>query len=217
LGFKLKNKRCGVHSMDRVGFTARRFVSVNPSKCIGCSLCEFVCALEKEGEPNPLKSRIRVIHLNPIFNLTVTCRFCENAPCVRACPRNAIKQSERGGILIIDEEKCDGCVLCIQACPYGGIMLHPEKPLVIACDLCDGEPKCVKYCPEEALEVVSDDKYFTEALSSTIERIPSVIEKISSEIKGKRWEGMFAEAEERNRRLEEKLKALSAEIRFRRK
>lgn len=202
----------GVYSMSGVGFVARRFVSVNPSKCIGCSLCEFVCAMEKEGEPNPLKSRIRVIHLNPIFNLAVVCRFCENAPCVRACPRNAIKQSEMGGILIIDEDKCDGCVLCVQACPYGGIMLHPEKPLVIACDLCGGEPKCIEYCPEEALELVSDDRRFNEVLSSTIEKIPAVVEKLIDDIKGRRWASIFAEAEERNRRLEDKLKALALSI-----
>ncbi|MBS7606681.1 4Fe-4S dicluster domain-containing protein [Candidatus Bathyarchaeota archaeon] len=198
--------------MSGVSFAVRRFVSVDPSKCIGCSLCEFVCAMEKEGEPNPLKSRIRVVHLNPIFNLTVVCRFCVNAHCVRACPRNAIKQSERGGILIIDEDKCDGCVLCVQACPYGGIMLHPEKPLVIACDLCGGEPKCIEYCPETALELVSDDRRFNEALSSTMEKIPAVIEKIIDDIKGRRWANIFAEAEERNQRFEDKLKALALNI-----
>ena len=194
--------------MEKLGFITRRFVSVNPSKCIGCSLCEFVCALEKEGDPNPLKSRIRVIHLNPMLNLAVTCRFCENAPCIRACPRDAIKQSERGGILLIDENRCDGCVLCVQACPYGGMMLHPEKGVVIACDLCDGEPKCIEYCPEEALELVSDDKYFNEALISTIEKLPKEIERLSNVIKSRNWTEIFAEAEERAQRLEEKLKNL---------
>jgi len=194
--------------MRKLEFISRRFVSVNPSKCVGCSICEFVCALEKEGDPNPLKSRIRVIRLNPILNLTVTCRFCENPPCIRACPRDAIKQSEKGGILLIDENKCDGCVLCIQACPYGGMMLHPEKGVVMACDLCNGEPKCVEYCPEEALELVSDDKYFNEALLSTIEKLPKEIERLLNIIKSKKWADMFAEAEERTRRLEEKLKTL---------
>ena len=194
--------------MEKLGFITRRFVSVNPSKCIGCSLCEFVCALEKEGDPNPLKSRIRVIHLNPMLNLAVTCRFCENAPCIRACPRDAIKQSERGGILLIDENRCDGCVLCVQACPYGGMMLHPEKGVVMACDLCDGEPKCIEYCPEEALELVSDDEYFNKALISTIEKLPKEIERLSNVIKSRNWTEIFAEAEERARRLEEKLKNL---------
>ena len=191
--------------------TTRSFIVVDPSKCIGCSLCEFVCALEKEGDPNPLKSRIRVIRLNPMLNLTVACRFCEDAACVRACPRNAIKQSERGGILIIDEDKCDGCVLCVQACPYGGIMLHPDKPVVIACDLCNGEPKCIKYCPEEALELTSEDKYFDEILSSVVKKLPDEIERLMDLIKSRNWESIFIEAEERNRRLEEKLKALGAE------
>jgi Fe-S-cluster-containing hydrogenase component 2 len=193
------------------GLIERRFITVNPSKCIGCSLCEFVCSLEKENDPNPLKSRIRVIRLSPILNLTVTCRFCRDAPCVRACPRNAIKQSERGGILIIDEEKCDGCVLCIQACPYGGIMLHPEKGVVIACDLCDGETKCVKYCPEEALEITSEDKYFDEALSLTVKKLPDEIERLVNLVKSRNLESLFAEAVERNQRLEEKLKSLSME------
>ncbi|MCD6470640.1 4Fe-4S binding protein [Candidatus Bathyarchaeota archaeon] len=190
--------------------TTRSFIVVDPSKCIGCSLCEFVCALEKEGDPNPLKSRIRVIRLNPMLNLTVACRFCEDAACVRACPRNAIKQSEKG-ILIIDEDKCDGCVLCVQACPYGGIMLHPDKPVVIACDLCNGEPKCIEYCPEEALELTSEDKYFDEILSSVVKKLPDEIERLMDLIKSRNWESIFIEAEERNRRLEEKLKALGAE------
>lgn len=202
--------------MEKLSF-ARNFVSVDPSKCIGCSICEFVCALEKEGEPNPIKSRIRVIHLNPIFNLTVSCRFCENAPCVRACPRNAIKQSERGGVLIIDESKCDGCVLCIQACPFGGIMLNIDKGVVIACDLCGGEPKCIEFCPEEALKLVSEDKYFNEALYSTIEGLPKEIEKISDIIRKGNWESIFLEAEEKTRRLEEKLKALRVKIKLKQK
>ncbi|MEM2273225.1 MAG: 4Fe-4S dicluster domain-containing protein [Candidatus Bathyarchaeia archaeon] len=186
----------------------RKFVSVDPSKCIGCSICEFVCALEKEKEPNPIKSRIRVIHLNPMFNIAVTCRFCEDAPCVRACPRDAIKQSEKGGILLIDESKCDSCVLCVQACPYGGMMLDPYKGVVIACDLCNGEPKCVEFCPEEALKLVSEDQYFNEVLQSTIEDLPKEAEKIIDIVKSGRIEELFMEAEEKAKRIEEKLKAL---------
>ncbi|MEM1515307.1 MAG: 4Fe-4S dicluster domain-containing protein [Candidatus Bathyarchaeia archaeon] len=189
-------------------FIGRKFVSVEPSKCIGCSLCEFACALEKEGEPNPIKSRIRVIHLNPMFNITVTCRFCEGAPCVRACPRDAIKQSERGGILIIDESKCDGCILCVQACPYGGMMLDPDKGIVIACDLCNGEPKCVEFCPEEALKIVSEDQHFTKALQSTIEELPRGVERIINTVKSGRIDELFLEAEEKAKRIEDKLKSM---------
>ncbi|MEM2915670.1 MAG: 4Fe-4S dicluster domain-containing protein, partial [Candidatus Bathyarchaeia archaeon] len=173
--------------MDGLEPIGRSFVSVDPSKCIGCSICEFVCALEKEGDPNPIKSRIRVIRLSFMLNLALTCRFCKNAPCVRACPHGAIRQSEKGGVLIIDESKCDACVLCVQACPYGGIMLHPDKGVVIACDLCGGEPKCIECCPEEALALASEDKQFDEALASTIEKLPSEIERTADMIKSKNW------------------------------
>ncbi|MBS7641215.1 MAG: 4Fe-4S dicluster domain-containing protein [Candidatus Bathyarchaeia archaeon] len=196
----------------RIPLLERKFVSVEPNKCIGCSICEFVCALEKEGEPNPIKSRIRVIHLNPMFNIAVTCRFCEDAPCVRACPRDAIKQSEKGGILIIDGDKCDGCVLCVQACPYGGMMLDPDRGVAIACDLCNGEPKCVEFCPEEALKLVSEDEYFSKALQSTIAELPKEVEKVVSMIKGGKIDELFMEAEEKAKRIEEKLKALKTRL-----
>ncbi len=88
-------------------------------------------------------------------------------------------------------------------------MLHPEKGRVIACDLCDGEPKCIEYCPEEALTLISDDKYFNETLSSTIENLPKEIERISDVVRSRNWETLFAEAKERTLRLEEKLKALN--------
>jgi Fe-S-cluster-containing dehydrogenase component len=58
---------------------------------------------------------------------------------------------------MIDDEKCDGCSWCIEACDYGAIALHPEKKVVRMCDLCDNDPKCVKWCPEEALDFVTKD------------------------------------------------------------
>ncbi|RJS87847.1 hypothetical protein CW704_01490, partial [Candidatus Bathyarchaeota archaeon] len=77
----------------------RRFVSINPDKCTGCGLCEYVCSLEKNGFPNPALSRIRVIRLTPLFNTAMTCRFCDDPPCVRACPREALRQSEKGNLI----------------------------------------------------------------------------------------------------------------------
>jgi Fe-S-cluster-containing hydrogenase component 2 len=60
---------------------------------------------------------------------------------------------------MVDEDKCDGCGWCIEACDYGAIMIHPEKKVVFVCDLCknEGEPQCVKLCPEEALDWVTSD------------------------------------------------------------
>ncbi|MBS7647202.1 MAG: 4Fe-4S dicluster domain-containing protein [Candidatus Bathyarchaeia archaeon] len=138
----------------------RKFVSVDPDKCVGCQVCEYICAWNKEKAFNPLKSRIRVVRLNPLVNVSITCRLCEDPPCVAACPRDALTQSEENGTILVDEDKCNGCGWCIEACDYGAIMLHPEKKVVFVCDLCKDKPdgpQCVKWCPEEALDLVTAD------------------------------------------------------------
>jgi len=189
--------------------SARRFVSVDPSKCTGCGICEYVCTLEKGETWNPLASRIRVIRLTPFLNATMTCRFCENAPCVKACKEKALIQSETNGLLIIDESKCNACDWCIQACPYGGIALDPDKRKVISCDLCDGEPKCVEFCPEEALELVEDDTAAEKMWRTALEKIPTEIERMTDVVKKREWGTVFTAAEERAKRTTGKLEAIS--------
>ncbi len=150
---------------------ARKFVSADPEKCVGCAVCEYICSLEKEKAFNPLKSRIRVVRLHPLINLSVTCRLCEDPPCVAACPRDALEQSGETGVIIIDEEKCNGCGWCIEACDYGAITLHPESRVVFVCDLCDGEPKCVEWCPEEALDFTTPDILAQKARRAVVKKL----------------------------------------------
>jgi Fe-S-cluster-containing dehydrogenase component len=134
-----------------------KLVDCDPDKCTGCTVCEYICSLTKEEAFNAHKSRIRTTRLHPLINIAITCRLCSPAPCVTACPRDALTQSEETGVIMIDDDKCDGCSWCIEACDYGAITLHPEKKVVRICDLCDGDPECVKWCPEEALDFVTRD------------------------------------------------------------
>lgn len=195
----------------------RKFVAADPNKCTGCSLCEYVCALEKkEVFSNPLRSRIRIVRLNPAFNIAMTCRFCKDAPCVRACSRNALTQSEENGVIMVNEVKCDGCGWCIPACPYGGIALHPDKTSVLVCDLCDGQPKCVEFCPEEALELVKGDEAAYKKLLAALEKIPEEIEKLTNLVKKREWQTLLAEAEGKARRLSEKLEAMDKKWSYKR-
>ena len=187
----------------------RSFVSVDPDKCVGCGLCEYACALEKEGFPDPLMSRIRVIRVSPLLNVAMTCRFCDNAPCVIACPREALKQSEENGFITVDEERCDACGWCIETCPYGGIIMHPTKHVVAVCDLCGGEPKCVEFCPMEALELISDPSASEKRWISAIEKLPTKMERLTSQIKRKDFTEVFKEAENAVKRIEERLEMLN--------
>ena len=151
----------------------RKFVSADPDKCVGCQVCEYACSLTKEKAFNPLKSRIRVVRINQLINLAVTCRLCEDPPCVAACPREALTQSEETGLISVDKDKCNGCGWCIEACDYGAIMLHPENKVVYVCDLCKekGEPQCVKWCPEEALEVTTSDVLAQKARITAVKKL----------------------------------------------
>lgn len=133
-----------------------KFVSGDPSKCVGCCVCEYVCSMKNEETYNPTKARIRVVRLNPFVNLAITCRLCEDPQCVAACPRKALEQSEENGVIIVDEEICNGCGWCVEACEFGAIQLHPKTRVAFVCNLCDGEPQCVEWCPEEALDFITE-------------------------------------------------------------
>jgi carbon-monoxide dehydrogenase iron sulfur subunit len=198
--------------MPPTKFESRKFVSVDPSKCTGCGICEYACALEKgEAIWNPIKSRIRVVRMTPLFNFALACRFCEDAQCVTACPENALTQCEKTGILMVNEKKCKGCDWCIQACPHGGITLHPDKGIAMACDLCDGEPKCIEFCPEEALDTVSTDEEAEKRFTDAMEKLPAETERLTNTVKNKDWKPLLAEAEKRLMKVTEKLEALNKE------
>lgn len=149
------------------------------------------------------------MRLHPWVNIAVACRFCEDAPCVKACPRDALVQSEEDGVILIDEKKCDACGWCIPACPYGVILLHPEKKVVIACDLCEGEPKCIDFCPEDALELVTSDADAQKTLLSAINELKSEVDRLAKLIKSGLVGDLFLEADKKLENLEEKLKALT--------
>jgi TPP-dependent indolepyruvate ferredoxin oxidoreductase alpha subunit len=138
-------------------------VNCDNDKCVGCDICEYACSFEKEKVFNPLKSRIRSVRINQTFNTAVACKACINAPCITACPEEAITQSKETGAIVLDEQKCKGCDWCIEACKYGAITRHPSSHKVIVCDTCGGDPKCIPACPESALSLggKSNDKIVT--------------------------------------------------------
>ena len=143
--------------------TVNQFVKCDAERCSGCDICELSCSWEKEKVFNPTKSRIRAVRLQQVRNMALTCRVCKDAPCVAACPKDALRQSTETGVVGVDEDKCDGCGWCIEACEYGAVTLHPTTRKAILCDTCQGEPECVQICPEGALSFAgrADDKIAT--------------------------------------------------------
>lgn len=56
-------------------------------------------------------------------------------------------------LVVIDEEKCDGCGLCIPGCPEGALQIIDGKARLVSDLLCDGLGACVGECPQGAITV----------------------------------------------------------------
>lgn len=56
-------------------------------------------------------------------------------------------------IIRIDEDKCDGCGLCIPNCPEGALQVIDGKARLISDLLCDGLGACLGECPKGAIVI----------------------------------------------------------------
>lgn len=54
-------------------------------------------------------------------------------------------------IVTIDDEKCNGCGLCVDACHEGAIGLRNGKAALLRDDYCDGLGDCLPACPTGAI------------------------------------------------------------------
>jgi len=68
----------------------------------------------------------------------------------------ALSKDETNGAILVDVDPasasvCIGCGACVDACPFGIAILHPETGTAIICDLCGGDPACVERCATGAI------------------------------------------------------------------
>ncbi len=148
-------------------------------RCDGCQVCTKACQkthyLPKDHE------WIKVFEIKDKQGrnsfMPQLCMMCENAPCLKVCPTKAtFKNAE--GVILVDQDKCIGCRMCMAACPYEARYFNytdppappspfanpmPEFPVpqqkgtVDKCILCvhfaavGKLPACVEACPMDAL------------------------------------------------------------------
>jgi len=139
----------------------RRLVMViDLRKCYGCHACSVSCKAEFNVPLGVWRTWVKQIEKGGYPNTTRPflprlCNHCDNPPCVKVCPVNATYAREDAAV-IIDEDKCIGCKLCIPACPYNARFFNPVTRLADKCSFCvhrvDGGvvPACVNTCPANA-------------------------------------------------------------------
>ncbi len=130
-------------------------------KCLGCRSCEIACAIAhsqskdlfKALKEKALSLPRKKVHKSGDKNFPVSCRHCEEHPCVDACMAGALVYDKDRGMVLHDEERCVGCWMCVMVCPYGAIRPNLATKIPIRCDKCmdEDEPACVSACPTGAI------------------------------------------------------------------
>ena len=138
--------------------------------CMGCHACEVACKQEHGLGVGP--RLIRVIEKAPVF-IPIYCHHCAKAPCMEACPAEAISKDEQG-IVLVDNELCIGCKACIEACPFGAMQFDDEREIAIKCDMClerlknNEKPACAMVCPTECIFWGDTKRSLSEAVKKRV-------------------------------------------------
>ena len=132
-----------------------KIIAVDLNRCVGCKNCEWACAFSRTGDFKQEQTNI-IAHVYPEdrFVATLTCVHCEKPICLAVCPIRALKRDPQTNAVVVEENRCIGCKMCMQVCPFGNIYFDPEKRVVHKCNLCEGDPHCIRFCMTKALDFV---------------------------------------------------------------
>ena len=157
------------------------------SVCIGCKACEVACKqwnqLPDDGlfftgmsydntvdvgastwrhvsfieRPVPLGGQRTGVGDFSWLLMSDVCKHCRSAACLEACPTGSIVRTEFDSVYV-QPDICNGCGMCVSACPFGVIDRRAEDGRAWKCTLCydrqrDGlEPACAKACPTDSIQ-----------------------------------------------------------------
>jgi tetrathionate reductase subunit B len=119
----------------------RYAILIDHQSCWGCKACQVACKQENQA-PDGIsyiwvtqeETKLAAGRLDTVYRVEL-CRHCESPDCAEVCPVEAITKRE-DGLVILDQEICNGCAACIEACPYHAIGFDKQQDKAGKCNLC---------------------------------------------------------------------------------
>ncbi|MBW1914888.1 MAG: 4Fe-4S binding protein [Deltaproteobacteria bacterium] len=150
-----------------------RGIVFDKKRCIGCYSCVVACKQEQNLPPFPKQppesgpegpESLCIIENGPkvvmdkieYFFEAEVCMHCEDALCIDSCEEEAIYRDEVSGAVLVDQKRCNGCAICLAACPYDIPQFYNNK--MVKCDLCihrlrqGKKAACEQACPARAIK-----------------------------------------------------------------
>ena len=132
-----------------------------------------------------------------MIRFALICRRCEAAPCVKACPMEALEkvpsEKEDFGVLKRANMLCTGCGTCAIACPFGTIYTDLIPFPSSVCDVCKGrlqpdeKPLCVNTSENGSIDYREAD---VEKEKDLVEVFEDIVVRVSG---GTTWEPFLRE------------------------
>lgn len=127
-------------------------MAIDKQRCIGCHTCSVACRIENNlpigmwwnrtitDGGTDMDTPSGTFPNVDMKYYTLACQHCAMPTCFAVCPVDAIIKREEDGLVVQDNEKCIGCKLCIDACPYTGVRTFLEEEPAYVIDFAVGSP-----------------------------------------------------------------------------
>jgi Fe-S-cluster-containing dehydrogenase component len=143
------------------------------NKCVACHACVVACQIEnmdlellvseakweQQMQWREVTTNNEFQHPDlPVFNFSLACNHCEDAPCISNCPALAYMRDKDFDAIIHQADACIGCRYCTMVCPYDAPKYNPFTGIIEKCTLCvqrlseSKDPACTTSCPTGALD-----------------------------------------------------------------